>query len=286
MEIEKLQSAVESILFASENPVTSARLREVFEEIKPSEEELENLLAQIHQKYQDSSYGFELRQSHGGYHFCTKPQNAEWVRKFLASRPFRLSRSALETLAIIAYRQPITRAEIDSVRDMDSSHLLRTLMERGIVKMAGKAEIPGRPVIYATTPKFLELVGLNSLSDLPPLTELHELEGDTEEPKESLEDSLDRVMGEPLIGEPISREDKKLEEIEDLIHSIQRPEKDIFPSPLHSDIAEENHAALAAVQATRFPRKKRTVLIEEEVAAQMPLETTIAETSGIPPQIV
>lgn len=284
MEIEKLQSAVESILFTSESPVTLARLREVFEEIKPSEQELKHSLEQTHQKYQDPSYGFEIRQSKGGYHFCTKPQNAEWVRKFLASRPFRLSHSALETLSVIAYRQPITRAEIDSVRGMDSSHLLRTLMERGIVKMAGKAEVPGRPVIYATTPKFLELVGLNSLSDLPPLTELHELKGDTEEPKESLEESLDRVMGEPLIGEPISREDKRLEEIEDLIHSIQQPEKDIFPSPLHSDIAEENHAALFAFQATRSPRKKRVVLTEAEVAlAPIPLETTTTES---PPQIV
>ncbi len=268
MDLDRLKSIVESILFASETPVTITRISEVLGEEKPTEEQITTVLDQLILRYKDPYFGVELRQAQGGYQFTTKAENAEWVRRFLATRPYRLSRSALEALAIIAYRQPITRAEIDNIRGMDCSHLLRTLMERGLVKMIGKAEIPGRPVVYGTTPKFLEVVGLSSLSELPPLSELHELQGDTDEVKDSLEVSLDKVIGDSINTEElVHEEDKGLQEIEQLIDSIRRPDQDIFASPLHEDIAKSNEESLAAYQTlTRQMKSKRMVTNESDLA--------------------
>ena len=198
MEINGITTAIESILFAADKPVSIARFLEVFSDLNPKKEDVEEALGFIQKRYEGSDYGFELRQAQGGFQFITKAQNADWVRKFLETKPFRLGRSSLEVLAIIAYRQPMTRSEIDAVRGIDSSHLLRTLMERGLVKMAGKAEVPGRPVQYATTPKFLEMLGLDDLAHLPPLSELQQLQGDTEDPMKTLEKGLDRFITEEL----------------------------------------------------------------------------------------
>ena len=175
MELERLCSALESMLFAAEHPVGIERFKAAFGETPPTDESISEALAAIQARYLSPQFGFELRQAQSGYHFVTKAENAEFLRTFLSQKPFRLSRSALEVLAIIAYRQPITRAEIDSVRGIDSSHLLRVLIERDIVRMGGKAEVPGRPVQYGTTPRFLEIVGLSTLNDLPPLSELEQL---------------------------------------------------------------------------------------------------------------
>ncbi len=180
MELDILKSAVEAMLFIADRPVTVERLMEVFGEEGPSPKEVAEVLKGLKEKYEEPSYGFEIREAQGGYQFSTKIPNATWIQKFQQTKPFRVGRSTLEALSIIAYRQPITRAEIDAVRGIDSSHLLRTLIERGLVRMCGKAEVPGRPVQYGTTPKFLETVGIQSIAELPPLTELSELSGDTE----------------------------------------------------------------------------------------------------------
>ena len=251
MELEKLTSAVEAILFSSDRPVPLARIVEALEpEEKISEEELAAAVEKIKEKYLDVTHGLELREAQGGFHFCTKAENAVWVRRFLAAKPFRLSRSALETLSIIAYRQPITRAEIDRVRGIDCSHLLRALIEKGLVKMAGKADVPGRPVQYATTPKFLETAGLNTLSELPPLSELEQLQGNTEEPERSFEEEISQFTDEKLT--PLERAEtinEGLQEIENLIGSVGKADKDIYESTLHSEIAQENESALASRRA-------------------------------------
>ncbi len=202
MELQTFIPVVESMLFSSDKPVPLSRLVEAVSEMGVSESFVQEALAQIEVRYQDPAFGFELREAQGGFHFCTKAVHGEVAIKLLSRRPFRLGKSTLETMAIIAYRQPITRAEIDQVRGIDSSHLLRTLIERGLVKMAGKAEVPGRPVQYATTPKFLEVVGLPALSDLPPLSELDQLEGDTADHTQSLEEGLERFMADTDRAQP------------------------------------------------------------------------------------
>lgn len=246
MDTETRTATIEALLFTSDKPVPVSRLCEVLGEESHSQEAIFESLEQIKSRYLNHSFGFELREAQGGYHFVTKPAHGEWVRKFLAMRPFKLGRSALETLAIIAYRQPVTRAEIDKVRGIDSSHLLRTLIERGIVKMAGKAEVPGRPVQYKTTPRFLEIVGLPSLADLPPLTELEQLQGHTQPNEAPLEEGLEKFLAvESGDAAPVPDDDPTgLAEIEGLIHSAGTVDNEIYASPLHAEVARENQASL------------------------------------------
>ena len=282
MTSENLASALEAIFFAADKPVSVVRLQEVFGEDGPSPEEISEQIAVIRARYQDSSFGVELREAQGGFHFSTKVENGDWVRKFLQTKPFRVGRSALETLAIIAYRQPITRAEIDQVRGIDSSHLLRVLMERGLVKMDGKAEVPGRPVQYATTPKFLETIGLKTLSELPPLAELEQLQGDTEDPIKSLEAGLDRFMEESpgMDGPTTGTETEGLDEIDSMIQTADRGGKDVFESPLHAAVAAENEEAVRAFQESskkkrKPPYAKKTVHFEDLTANHVePIEVS------------
>lgn len=275
MEGPQLLSVIESILFTSDKPVSVERFIEVLGEETISPNEIKGAITDIQSRYLNAEFGFELREAQGGYQFTTKVANSEWVRKFLQTKPFRLGRSALETLAIIAYRQPVTRAEIDKVRGIDSSHLMRTLIERGLVKMAGKAEVPGRPVQYGTTQRFLEVTGLKSLGELPPLSELEQLQG-TVEHKDPLEDGMESFMKEA----PTSRDieagqllDEGLIEIDQLIQSTARPDREIYSSEAHAEVARENEAALEGFLAFMKPyRKPRKAAVVSEDTTPPPTE--------------
>lgn len=276
MEINGITTAIESILFAADKPVSVARFLEVFSDLNPKKEDIEEALNFIQQRYESSDYGFELRQAQGGYQFITKAQNADWVRKFLETKPFRLGRSSLEVLAIIAYRQPLTRSEIDAVRGIDSSHLLRTLMERGLVKMAGKAEVPGRPVQYATTPKFLEMLGLDDLAHLPPLSELQQLQGDTEDPMKTLEKGLDKFITEELSDqENVGNLELQhgLDEFSALIQNADRSQDEVYESKEHAEVAHANQEALRAFQETTpYRRRKRTMTYNDLHLGETPAD--------------
>jgi segregation and condensation protein B len=268
MEQDALFSAIESILFTSDKPVTLTRIKQVLGDETISEEELTNVMVDLKDRYQGNSHGFEIREAQGGFHFSTKATNAEWVRRFLETKPFRLGRSALETLAIVAYRQPVTRAEIDKVRGIDSSHLMRTLIERGLVKMAGKAEIPGRPVQYMTTPRFLEVVGLSEIAQLPPLSELDQLQGHTEDSRKPLEDGLEHFINEKSEVMDAFPDEAGLEAIDTMIQSVKKPSEEVFESELHAEIAAENQAALEGfLQFVKPLRRRRGDSVATEAAA-------------------
>jgi segregation and condensation protein B len=165
-----LKPILESILFVSESPI---RLETLVEMLPESTQDA--ILEDIHRiktEYEDSSKGIELIEIAGGYQFRTKPIWAEWVNRLKKSKPVKLSQSALETLSIVAYRQPIIRPTIEEIRGVDSGWVLRSLMEKGLIKMIGRKDLPGRPIIYGTTKAFLELFNLNTLSDLPTLKEV------------------------------------------------------------------------------------------------------------------
>jgi len=166
----EIKPVLESLIFISETPV---RL-ETFLEILPesSKEAILEGLHRIQTDYEEDSKGLELVEVAGGYQFRTKPKWAEWVHRLRKVKPVKLSRSALETLAIVAYRQPIIRPEIEELRGVDSGWVLRTLLEKGLIKILGRKDIPGRPIVYGTTKGFLELFSLNALSDLPRLQEI------------------------------------------------------------------------------------------------------------------
>jgi segregation and condensation protein B len=167
---------VEALVFASDGPIKAERLAEVLDT-----EVAEVILAikALEEEYAGQERGFFLQEVAGGYQFRTRPEYADYLRRLGRSRPFRFSRPALETLAIIAYRQPITRPDIEYLRGVDSGSVVKTLLEKHLVRILGKKDVPGKPMIYGTTKEFLELFGLPDLAALPTLREFSELaEGD------------------------------------------------------------------------------------------------------------
>jgi segregation and condensation protein B len=187
---------VEALIFAADGPIKTERLAEALDvpvaDIKEAIEALEV-------DYAERPRGFFLQEVAGGYQLRTQPEYADYLRKLGRSRPFRFSRPALESLAIIAYRQPVTRSEIEYLRGVDSGSVLKTLLEKRLVRILGKKDVPGKPMIYGTTKEFLELFGLPDLSSLPTLTEFSELAPDAE--TESLMETLPLLVdGEEEAG--------------------------------------------------------------------------------------
>lgn len=157
----------------SDKPLSIDNIKEV---IGIERGEIKSLLEELKQEYL-LNHGFRLREVAGGYQLVTDPEYAHWLRKlFHGGRKERLSRAALETLAIIAYKQPVTKPEIEHIRGVDADGVIRTLLERGLIRIAGRKNVIGRPILYATSKKFLEYFGLNSLDELPPLDELVKME--------------------------------------------------------------------------------------------------------------
>jgi len=141
-------------------------------------EEIRSALIELQQDYGSRESGICLAEVAKGYQFRTREEFGEYVRRLIKTRASRFSQSALETVAIVAYRQPITRAEIEYLRGVDSGGVIKTLLEKKLIKILGKKDIPGRPLIYGTTREFLEIFGLKDLSSLPSLREIEELAAD------------------------------------------------------------------------------------------------------------
>jgi segregation and condensation protein B len=166
-----LESVVEAVLFASDEPLSAERLSGIAEisAIKPIRECVDALNA----RYEETGRTFRIEQIAGGYQMMTLPIYNPWLKKLLRNRADnKFSPAALETLAIIAYKQPIIRADLEAIRGVASGEILRSLMYKGLVKIVGRAEIIGRPMLYGTTRKFLEVFGLNSIKDLPKAEDL------------------------------------------------------------------------------------------------------------------
>ena len=170
MEIAEIKPIIESMLFVSDTPLRLETLVAILPET--NKETILEGICQIKTEYEDPAKGVELVEMAGGYQFRTKPQWAEWTNRLKKIKAVKFSRAALETLAIVAYRQPVIRPEIEEIRGVDCGWVLRSLMEKGLVKMMGRKDLPGRPIVYGTTQVFLELFSLNRLSDLPILKEI------------------------------------------------------------------------------------------------------------------
>ena len=162
---------IESLLFASDAPIGLATLVEVM--AGPDKEEIRTLLDEMAIEFDESRRGVALVEIAGGYQLLSRKECAPWIEKMLRTRrKVRLSRAGLETLAIVAYKQPITKTDIDGIRGVDSSGSLHTLLERNLVLIAGRSKAVGRPLLYATSQEFFQYMGINDLSDLPELKEL------------------------------------------------------------------------------------------------------------------
>jgi len=169
--LPSLSTIIEAILFAVDRPVTTDELRRAVPEA--DKESILAALEILEQKYEQNESGVGLQEVAGGYLLSTRPELGSYVERFLVGkRRARLSRAALETIATIAYRQPITRGEVEELRGVDSGHVIHTLMSRDLITVKGRSEMLGRPLLYATTTEFMRYFGLQSISDLPNLDEM------------------------------------------------------------------------------------------------------------------
>jgi segregation and condensation protein B len=173
---EFLQAAVEAVLFSADKPVTFDTLRACLGDPKP--QVLRAAIETVRDGYLRRGAGLRLVEVAKGYQLRTVPQAAVYVGALHGKRPFRLSKAAIETLAMVAYRQPVTRHDVEEIRGVDSGGILRGLIEKRLLTVMGRKEEPGRPLLYGTSPEFLELFGLKDLGDLPTLRDLRELQAD------------------------------------------------------------------------------------------------------------
>jgi segregation and condensation protein B len=171
---EESRRALHALLFASDRPVSAARLAEALGDMDP--EIVVNLLNELRDEIAASDLPYVMREIAGGYQLATRPEHAPYIRRLLQiKKSNKLSKAVLETLAIIAYKQPVTRSEVEAIRGVSVSHAFDTLQEKRLIKVVGVAEIPGRPKLYRTTDEFLVHFGIKSLKELPSIDELREM---------------------------------------------------------------------------------------------------------------
>lgn len=248
MERNELKSVIESLIFVSEEPMTPELMAIVFEEEGIKKKEIKEVIAEITEEWKSNpERGIELVEVAGGYQFRTKSEMADWIKKLNVPKPVRLSQAALETMAIIAYRQPVMRADIENIRGVDSGGVLKTLLEKGLIRILGKGDEAGNPLLYGTTKAFLEIFSLNSLKELPTLKEIESLEvqdkvgqlGKDELDKQNIKNGVEEVVDEykeditAYAPDPtaIAEDNLSLANLESSIKNLRNLEKDIFPKP-------------------------------------------------------
>lgn len=175
IEQSRAKSIVESFLFASDRPVSMDLIRQIFKGTNYKGPQVKKLIEEYKVELAGGERGISLEEVAGGLQLRTKPDNANFLKRSFKVRPFKLSGPALEVLSIVAYKQPVIKSDIDEIRGVESGHLLRALMDRGIVRFGGKSELPGKPMFYETSRKFLEIFGLRSLQELPTPSEIDQL---------------------------------------------------------------------------------------------------------------
>lgn len=210
MDEQRVRSIIESILFVSDRPIQAREIAEILGEgfdTKTVKKILEDMTA----SYENSKGGIMLREVASGYQLYTNPENAEYLKKMIDIKPFKLSRASLETLAIVAYRQPVTKAEIEEIRGVDCGGALRVLIEKKLVRIVGKKDEPGRPFLYGTTREFLEFFDLKSLADLPTLKDLEQIKKEINE--ESGVAYSQPVQSDNKAEEPSNRDETAVQKV-------------------------------------------------------------------------
>jgi len=201
MDDRELRPILEALLFVAADPISLNRLCEVLEEV--DRPRIVACLDELRNEYRRADHGLTLVEVAGGYQLATVPEAAPWLRKLsVAKMPPRLSKPALETLAIVAYKQPLTRPEIESIRGVDVAGVVKTLMDRRLVKIVGRKDVPGRPMVFGTTKEFLQAFGLKELADLPTLKDFAEIARATDASVELFPDEA--LVGDSDVGEPMA----------------------------------------------------------------------------------
>ncbi|MCK5077281.1 MAG: SMC-Scp complex subunit ScpB [Calditrichia bacterium] len=213
MEI-KNKNIVESLLFVSSKPIKSKEIVKVINNDEITEKNVKEIIDKLNEEYSKNSKPFFIKNVAGGYRYYIKDEYFPYLEELIAEkRRNKLTQKALETLAIIAYKQPVTRSEIEAIRGVNADYIVGTLMERNLIMVSGRAHAPGNPLLYNTTPYFLEYFGLNHLEDLPKLKEIDEiLEGDSLIKKEIGDVILHEIMPQDLGMVPEEEIEEKSEE--------------------------------------------------------------------------
>jgi segregation and condensation protein B len=178
--MNELKALLEALIFVSPNPLGIKKIKEVVGDGFPAKD-IETALSQLVKDYEHPERGLYLQEVAEGFQFRTKPRFSEWIKRLKKVTPPRLSRAALETLAIVAYKQPVTKGEMERIRGVEVDGIVRLLLEKNLIRIVGRKEIPGRPMLYGTTQHFLELFELKSLSALPTLEEIKAMQEDVGE---------------------------------------------------------------------------------------------------------
>lgn len=225
----RLSSVIEALIFASDEPIPGSKIREIIveneEQIEITEETVSDFVDKLNERYDENGLSFRIRLIGGGYAFVTEPKYHYWLSIFQHENAYRkLSQSAIESLAIVAYRQPITKPEVDQIRGVDSGYILRQLMEKALIEVSGRADSPGKPLLYRTTKHFLRHFGINSVDELPKPREIDEIlkDDDMAEHRQLL---MERQM---MIDEMDEEEAKPLDDIvEEMLEEKQGEEESI-----------------------------------------------------------
>jgi len=200
---------IEAILFVSDKPVSIATLKEVLKDIEPTE--LRSCMEELNNEYNSSNRSFSIKEIAGGFQMLTDPVYSTWISSLYKKPSDRMTGPALETLAIVAYKQPLTRNDIEAIRGVNVDGVLHTLEERSLIKTKGRVDGPGRPILYGTTTEFLQHFGLKSLEDLPKLKEFQE--SDLDFVKEQKAQVIDTKTGELSTIDKPSEENKAAEPV-------------------------------------------------------------------------
>jgi segregation and condensation protein B len=208
VEDAKLKAILEALIFGSESPLTLERMKEVS---GANKRDLQRLLSEMMEDYRKAERGFVLEEVAEGFQFCTRLEYAEWIKKLKRIKTAALSQPAKEALAIVAYQQPVTRMDIEKIRGVDSGGVLHTLLEKKLILIIGKKDVPGKPLVYGTSKKFLEVFRLKDLSELPTLKDLESLGPPSTEGVLPLEEE-EKAAGEETAEEepPASDEHEEL----------------------------------------------------------------------------
>jgi segregation and condensation protein B len=203
MDREEAKRIIEAILFVSDKPVSIMTLKDVLKDVEPTD--IRSYMEELNSEYNSSNRSFSIKEIAGGFQMLTDPVYSTWISSLYKRPPDRMTGPALETLAIIAYRQPLTRSDIEIIRGVNVDGVLHTLEEKNLIKTRGRVDGPGRPILYGTTTEFLQHFGLKSLEDLPKLKEFQESDLDfvKEQQKSQV---VDTQTGQLLKTEPAAAE--------------------------------------------------------------------------------
>lgn len=293
--MQDIDKIIESLLFVAEEPLTVEKLRGILETV--DSREIRSTLQGLADEYDRRGSGFWLKEVAGGWQIRSRPEYHEWIKRMLQPAPQRLSRAALETLAVVAYKQPIIRADIEHIRGVDCGGVLRQLMERKFIRVLGRKEIAGRPLIYATTKLFLEMFDLKDLNDLPTPKEIAEFGNipvdeaqkdlqDRSSDTSQLTDNEVEVQTVPLDDKPPLLETQNItEENHSMALNDSESDSNLGKSEVSSDIQTDFPSSQSS--PLPFPGQdgaEKEIIDSPDKPLEGDAETSVSEEDDIPPK--